>query len=63
MIIRECREDDLALLEHHNPSPGQTRRHKARFQHQQQGLSTFLTARTDCSFPCSLSVNKSITVS
>jgi hypothetical protein len=24
MIIRGCREDDLALLERHNPSPGQT---------------------------------------
>ncbi len=47
MIIRECREDDLALLEHHNPSPGQTRRHEARFHRQQQGLSTLLTAWID----------------
>jgi RimJ/RimL family protein N-acetyltransferase len=47
MIIRETREDDLALLEHHYPSPGQTRHHERRFQHQQQGLSTFLTAWID----------------
>jgi ribosomal protein S18 acetylase RimI-like enzyme len=47
MIIRECRESDLALLEHHKRSPGRTRHHEARFQSQQQGLSTFLTAWID----------------
>jgi ribosomal protein S18 acetylase RimI-like enzyme len=47
MIIRECREDDLARLEHHNPSPGQTRYHEQRFHRQQQQLSTFLTAWID----------------
>ncbi|MET7338527.1 GNAT family N-acetyltransferase [Nonomuraea sp. NPDC005650] len=46
MIIRECREDDLSLLEHHIPS-GRTRIHEARFHRQQQGLSTFLTAWID----------------
>lgn len=47
MIIRECRHDDLELLEQHNPSPGQTRFHEDRFRRQQEGLSTFLTAWID----------------
>jgi GNAT superfamily N-acetyltransferase len=42
--IRQCREADLELLEAHMPSPGQTRRHAMRFDHQEQGLSTFLVA-------------------
>ncbi len=29
------------------PSPGRTRRHAARFDRQEQGLSTFLTAWAD----------------
>jgi hypothetical protein len=32
------------LLEASNPSPGQTRYHDRRFEHQQQGASTFLIA-------------------
>ena len=47
MIIRECREADVALLERHIPSPGQSRYHQARFQRQQQGRSTFLIASID----------------
>jgi ribosomal protein S18 acetylase RimI-like enzyme len=47
MIIRACREQDLALLERHIPSPGQSRYHEVRFQRQQQGLSTFLVACID----------------
>ncbi|GAA3235861.1 GNAT family N-acetyltransferase [Nonomuraea helvata] len=46
MIIRECHEDDLSLLEHHIPS-GRIRVHEVRFHRQQQGLSTFLTAWID----------------
>jgi GNAT superfamily N-acetyltransferase len=44
MDIRQCREQDLPLLEAGNPSPGQTRYHDRRFQRQQQGASTFLIA-------------------
>ncbi|MFI7136174.1 GNAT family N-acetyltransferase [Nonomuraea sp. NPDC050153] len=46
MIIRQCRDDDLSLLEQHIPS-GRSRVHEARFHRQQQGLSTFLTAWID----------------
>ncbi|MCI3221328.1 GNAT family N-acetyltransferase [Streptomyces sp. NP-1717] len=47
MDIRPCREEDLELLEAHMPSPGRTRRHAARFEKQQRGLSTFLVAWSD----------------
>ncbi|GAA4327120.1 hypothetical protein GCM10023178_39750 [Actinomadura luteofluorescens] len=42
--IRECREEDLELLESCIPSPGRTRRHAARFEQQRRGLTTFLIA-------------------
>ncbi|MGW8489498.1 GNAT family N-acetyltransferase [Streptomyces sp. NPDC055886] len=45
--IRPCRAADLDVLERHMPSPGRTRRHAARFDRQEQGLSTFLTAWAD----------------
>ncbi|WP_436842402.1 GNAT family N-acetyltransferase [Streptomyces niveus] len=45
--IRECREEDLDLLERQMPSPGRTRRHAARFERQQRDLSTFLVAWSD----------------
>ncbi|MFD7746897.1 GNAT family N-acetyltransferase [Streptomyces sp. NPDC059698] len=45
--IRPCRAADLGPLERHMPSPGRTRRHAARFDLQEQGLSTFLTAWAD----------------
>ncbi|MFD7122887.1 MULTISPECIES: GNAT family N-acetyltransferase [Streptomyces] len=45
--IRPCRATDLEPLERHMPSPGRTRRHAARFDRQEQGLSTFLTAWAD----------------
>ncbi|MYW99402.1 MULTISPECIES: GNAT family N-acetyltransferase [unclassified Streptomyces] len=45
--IRPCRAADLGPLERHMPSPGRTRRHAARFDRQEQGLSTFLTAWAD----------------
>jgi ribosomal protein S18 acetylase RimI-like enzyme len=44
MDIRQCREQDLPLLEAGNPSPGKTRYHDRRFERQQQGASTFLIA-------------------
>jgi hypothetical protein len=47
MNIRECREQDLALLETSRPSPGQVRGHARRFERQQQGLSTYLIAWAD----------------
>ncbi|OHV46523.1 acetyltransferase [Parafrankia colletiae] len=47
MKIRECREQDLELLETCKPSPGRTRRHAIRFDRQQRGLSTYLTAWVD----------------
>lgn len=47
MDIRQCREQDLAQLEIHTPSPGRTRRHAERFQRQRQGLSTYLIAWAD----------------
>ncbi|NEB38963.1 GNAT family N-acetyltransferase [Streptomyces sp. SID14515] len=47
VLIRPCRPTDLELLERHMPSPGRTRRHAARFDRQEQGLSTFLTAWID----------------
>jgi GNAT superfamily N-acetyltransferase len=47
MIIRACREEDVALLERHIPSPGLNRFHEARFERQQRGLSTFLVAVLD----------------
>ncbi|MFI9836176.1 GNAT family N-acetyltransferase [Nonomuraea sp. NPDC051941] len=46
MIIRECRESDLPLLELHIPS-GRNRTHEVHFHRQQQGLSTFQTAWID----------------
>ncbi|MFH9266323.1 GNAT family N-acetyltransferase [Streptomyces sp. NPDC017546] len=47
VLIRPARAADLDLLERHLPSPGRTRRHAARFDRQEQGLSTFLTAWAD----------------
>jgi GNAT superfamily N-acetyltransferase len=47
MIVRECREQDVAVLERHMPSPGQNRYHQARFERQRDGLSTFLIAYID----------------
>lgn len=46
MIVRECREGDLRVLEHHIPS-GNGLAHEARFRRQQQGSSSFLTAWID----------------
>jgi len=47
MFIRQCREDDLATLEKHYPSPGRNRYHEGRFQRQRQGMSTFLVVWLD----------------
>ncbi|MEU2798161.1 GNAT family N-acetyltransferase [Streptomyces sp. NPDC007117] len=49
--IRLCRAADLDVLERHMPSPGRTRRHAARFDRQEQGLSAFLTAWADDDVP------------
>ncbi|MFJ6611164.1 GNAT family N-acetyltransferase [Streptomyces sp. NPDC091289] len=47
VLIRPCRAADLDVLERHMPSPGRTLRHAARFDQQEQGLTTFLTAWID----------------
>lgn len=47
MIIRECRQADVELLEAHIPSPGLSRFHQARFDRQLAGLSTYLLAWPD----------------
>ncbi|WP_018506095.1 GNAT family N-acetyltransferase [Parafrankia discariae] len=47
MKIRECREQDLELLEVRISSGGQTRQHAIRFERQQRGLSTYLIAWVD----------------
>ncbi|GAA4534402.1 GNAT family N-acetyltransferase [Amycolatopsis samaneae] len=44
MDIRECRADDVPLLETHLPSPGANRYHEARFRRQAEHTSTFLVA-------------------
>ncbi len=45
--VRPCREADLEPLERYLPSPGRTRRHAARFDRQERGLTAFLTAWAD----------------
>ncbi|WP_216898365.1 GNAT family N-acetyltransferase [Nocardia alni] len=47
LITRPCREQDLALLRTHIPTPGQPDRHGTRFERQQHGHSTFLIAWSD----------------
>ncbi|MFB7226282.1 GNAT family N-acetyltransferase [Streptomyces fimicarius] len=47
VLIRPCLPTDLDILERHMPSPGRTRRHADRFDRQEQGLTTFLTAWID----------------
>ncbi|MFC6017492.1 GNAT family N-acetyltransferase [Plantactinospora solaniradicis] len=47
MIIRQCREPDVALLERHIPSPGRNRYHEERFLRHQAGISTFLVVYLD----------------
>ncbi|MFD5094251.1 GNAT family N-acetyltransferase [Amycolatopsis thailandensis] len=47
VIVRPCREKDLALLRAHIPTPGQPDRHATRFERQQNGHSTFLIAWMD----------------
>jgi GNAT superfamily N-acetyltransferase len=47
VVVRECREDDVVLLEQQIPSPGLNRFHEARFRRHQDGLSTFLIAVVD----------------
>ncbi|MEV4947080.1 GNAT family N-acetyltransferase [Streptomyces sp. NPDC053755] len=47
MDIRDCREEDLDVLESHIPSPGRTLRHAKRFERQRRGLATFLVAWSD----------------
>ncbi len=42
MIIRDFREDDLAVLEQHDPSPGRTRHHEA---HSHRHAAEALAAR------------------
>ncbi|WP_345630643.1 GNAT family N-acetyltransferase [Rugosimonospora acidiphila] len=46
LIVRQCREQDVAVLEHHVPT-GRNRYHEARFHRQGEGFSTFLIAYLD----------------
>lgn len=46
MIIRQCRQQDVAVLEHHLPT-GRNHYHEARYRRQSEGLSTFLIAYVD----------------
>jgi ribosomal protein S18 acetylase RimI-like enzyme len=47
MRIRECREEDVALLDEHMPSSGAAGDHASRFVRHRDGLSTFLIAWRD----------------
>jgi GNAT superfamily N-acetyltransferase len=42
-ILRQCRQQDIAILEHHIPA-GRNRYHEARYRRQREGFSTFLIA-------------------
>lgn len=46
MLVRQCRQSDLALLEQQLPTGG-NRYHEARYRRQREGLSTFLVACLD----------------
>jgi GNAT superfamily N-acetyltransferase len=43
MIVRQCRQQDVTVLEHHVPT-GRNHYHQARYHRQSEGLSTFLIA-------------------
>jgi ribosomal protein S18 acetylase RimI-like enzyme len=47
MRIRECREEDVALLEEHMPSPGAACDYASRFLRHREGASTLLVAWRD----------------
>ena len=47
MDIRECREEDVAVLDEHMPAPGATQDHAARYARHRDGVSTFLIAWRD----------------
>ena len=51
MEIRECRAEDVAVLEKVMPSPGLSRYHEARYQRQAEGRSTYLVAWVDDGVP------------
>src|SRR5262245_53834008 len=43
MFVRQCRQQDVPVLEHHVPTR-RNRYHEARYRRQSEGLSTFLIA-------------------
>ena len=47
VVIRRCREEDLAVLEAVSPSPGRSRFHHRRFERQQAGEVVYLIAWLD----------------
>ncbi|OEV12771.1 GNAT family N-acetyltransferase [Streptomyces nanshensis] len=47
MRISECREEDVALLDKHMPSPGAAYDHASRFARHREGASTLLIAWRD----------------
>jgi GNAT superfamily N-acetyltransferase len=47
MRISECREEDVAVLDKHMPSPGAAYDHASRFARHREGVSTFLVAWRD----------------
>jgi GNAT superfamily N-acetyltransferase len=46
ITVRQCRQQDIAVLEHHLPT-GQNRFHETRYRRQREGSSTFLIACLD----------------
>jgi ribosomal protein S18 acetylase RimI-like enzyme len=47
MRIRECREEDVAVLDEHMPSPGAASDHASRYLRHREGVSTLLVAWRD----------------
>jgi len=47
MRIRQCREEDLELLDQHMPARGAASHHEVRYARQREGVATFLVAWRD----------------
>lgn len=47
MRVSECREEDVAVLDEHMPSPGAAYDHASRFARHREGVSTLLIAWRD----------------
>ncbi|MCO8275883.1 hypothetical protein M1L60_35425 [Actinoplanes sp. TRM 88003] len=58
MEIRECRAEDVAMLEKAMPSPGLSRYHEARYRRQAERRSTYLVAWHEVADPCRFLVKR-----